>query len=170
MFKKTATAVAMTALLALQAPVCALATTATMEGMGDAGTVTVSTTYKNTYKLTIPDTIQLNGTTPVTSEVTVSDVFVESGKGVALSMTSANGQDNQGKYSLSTSDGSTVKYSIANKKGTDIVNGSTIVTVTASSISDGFNDATTDLVFSLAGNATSAGTYSDTLTFTASLV
>ena len=115
------------------------------------------------YTVVIPETVTL-GNTEVTEQIKIygatanDNVVIGKTQKVNVALTeSANG------FKVKTADGDEVAYTVNDKNAVD-----DLTTVAECTAADGKKD--TDITFTKTGTAAYAGTYSDTLIFTVSLV
>lgn len=127
-------------------------------------TKTTNVTYEVTqsYSWSVPSIITL-GTTEATDTVSASDCILPSG--TKLQITAA-GSGTGGAFTVATDGGQPLAYTITVGSAADaIASGGEVLAVNAGSTS-----GTAPLKFKLADSATMAGTYSGTVTYTASVV
>ena len=121
-------------------------------------TTDVSYDVQPSYTVDIPAAVTL-GDSAVEADITASDVLLESGKQVAVELTSASNTESGSTFNAKNGD-STVAYTIT--ADSTVAVGDTVATFTA--------DGSKTLTFSAADKsaATTAGEHTETLTFTIS--
>ncbi|MBQ8108335.1 MAG: ubiquitin [Ruminococcus sp.] len=122
-----------------------------------AGSTIVSYNVTPTYMVTIPAGVTLSDTATVSKNFEASDVMLESGQKIKVTLNSADHTASGETFHAQTPNGeSTATYTIS-KGGTAVAVGDTVAEFTA--------DGEQALTFSKAEGATYAGTHTETLTF-----
>lgn len=134
-------------------------------GTTTGNTTKVKYSVQDGYTITIPSEFSLETSADVTKEISASNVFIANGKELHVKISGKNCADN--KWYIVDENASTNKfeYTIKNDENADVVNNAVILKVpagTTAGVKESFK-------FKLAGTVTKAGTYSDLLTFTASV-
>ena len=159
--KKIFLALAMTMAIGSVATVFAADTT--KELTNDTGETKVEYTMPQSYTIVIPVDFKLEakGTT-VTREVSARNVFIAYNKKLQVKVNSTNASES--KWYLKETDDNKLEYSIESGD-TTIVKNDVVLEIAAGDT----NGGKSVLEFGLVSDVTKAGTYQDTLTFTAEL-
>ena len=124
-----------------------------------AGSTIVSYDVAPTYMVTIPAGVTLSDTATASKKIEASDVMLESGQKIKVSLTKASNTESGASFSAKTPNGdSTATYTIG--KG-EAATGISVGDVVAEFTKNG----TQSLTFSAAEGATYAGKHTETLTF-----
>ena len=125
----------------------------------ETGSTDVSYIVTPSYTVNIPAGVTLDSDNSVPANIEASNVIIESGKKIKVSLTGASNTDSGSSFSAKTEKGdSTATYTIGKGEATT---GISIGDVVAEFTADG----TQALTFSKAEGATHAGTHTETLTF-----
>ena len=126
----------------------------------ETGSTDVSYIVTPSYTVNIPAGVTLDSENSVPANIEASNVIIESGKKIKVSLTGASNTDSGSSFSAKTEKGdSTATYTIGKGEATT---GISIGDVVAEFTADG----TQALTFSKAEGATHAGRHTETLTFT----
>ena len=158
MKKKTlATLLTLTMLTTAAVPVFAADKT------NDTGSTELTYTVESTFTMTIPADTTLTGGTG-SSTVSVSDAVIPSGQSLNITVSSANYDTSNSKFRLKDQDKDSnyINYTIT-KNDNNITGGDSVLTVAS-----GTETGSANLVYK-ADVTKVAGTYKDTLTFTATV-
>ena len=121
------------------------------------GTMTATYDVQAKYTVTIPAGVTLDSTNAVSKNIEASDVVLESGQKIKVTLTGASNTAEGSSFSAKNDKGdSTATYTIS-KGGTAVAVGDVVAEFT--------EDGTQALTFSKAEGATYAGTHTETLTF-----
>ena len=121
------------------------------------GTMTATYDVTAKYTVTIPAGVALKSDASVSKDITASDVMLESGKKIKVTLNSADHTTSGATFHAQTEKGdSTATYTIS-KGETAVAVGDTVAEFT--------ENGTQSLTFSKAEGATFAGTHTETLTF-----
>lgn len=115
-----------------------------------------STTYAETYVITIPANVSSDSGAAMNINVAASDVLLDPGNELKVTVAASGTMKNEADETT------TLAYSL--KKGDEAVTDAPFLT-----IASGTTEGSADLTVTVDGTPTKAGTYSDTLTFTASV-
>ncbi len=147
------------------------------------GNVTVNYEMTQAYTITIPESIVLSDTAAKTLELSASGVKIPANKALTVTVVSANGYTvtdttNAGNtavaytvktnYKEFTSTGTVKEITLVNNDTVDATKNVALTCITATVIGTAGDSNSATLTFATAGTS-QVGTYSDTLTFTASL-
>ena len=158
--KKLLAAVMALTMVSALAPMSAFAADDTIIKQDTADkTGTMTATYDVTakYTVTIPAGIELKSDASVSKDITASDVVLESGKKIKVTLTKASNTASGSSFSAKNDKGdSTATYTIS-KGETAVAVGDVVAEFT--------ENGTQALTFSKAEGATYAGTHTETLTF-----
>ena len=124
-----------------------------------SGEMTATYDIQAKYTVTIPAGVTLDSTNAVSKNIEASDVILESGQKIKVTLTKASNTANGSSFSAKNDKGdSTATYTIGKGEATTGISvGDTVAEFTA--------DGTQALTFSKAEGATYAGTHTETLTF-----
>lgn len=142
----------------LIAPMSAFADTEVKQDSTDkTGTMTATYDVTAKYTVTIPAGVTLDSTDAVSKNIKASDVMLESGKKIKVTLTEASNTASGSSFSAKNDKGdSTATYTIS-KGETAVAVGDVVAEFT--------ENGTQALTFSKAEGATYAGTHTETLTF-----
>lgn len=138
---------------------------------------TVSYEVKETYTVTIPETVTFtkgeSGVDAQTNQIKASDLMIGFNKTLDVTVSSDNyeagaGESASGSFRMKGSDGTSfLKYKInkTSAMGDEVTNGASVLSVASGTT----EDQTVDLWYTFNDIPTKAGTYTDTLTFTVAL-
>ena len=123
------------------------------------GTMTATYDVQAKYTVTIPAGVTLDSTNAVSKNIEASDVVLESGQKIKVTLTGASNTAEGSSFSAKNDKGdSTATYTIGKGEATSGISvGDTVAEFT--------EDGTQALTFSKAEGATYAGTHTETLTF-----
>ena len=158
--KKLLAAVMALAMVSAIAPMSAFADTEIKQNSTDkTGTMTATYDIQAKYTVTIPAGVTLDSKNAVSKKIEASDVLLESGQKIKVSLTKASNTAEGSSFSAKTDKGdSTATYTIGKGEATSGISvGDTVAEFTA--------EGTQTLTFSKAEGATYAGTHTETLTF-----
>lgn len=164
MMKKKTLATLLTLTMLTTAAVPAFAAGTAFDKDTDKGTTEITYKVDSTYTITIPVDVDLASTTK-TGAVTIADAKIPFGQSLNIKVTSTNYDKENSKFRLK--DGAKenyIDYKI-NDGSNDIANEAIILSAAA-----GTTEKTVNLTFSLVNSEQNiAGSYADTLTFTAAV-
>ncbi len=125
----------------------------------NTGEMTATYDIQAKYTVTIPAGVTLDSKNAVSKKIEASDVLLESGQKIKVSLTKASNTAEGSSFSAKTDKGdSTATYTIGKGEATSGISvGDTVAEFTA--------EGTQTLTFSKAEGATYAGTHTETLTF-----
>ena len=162
--RKLLAAVMALAMVSAIAPMSAFAVDDTVikqDSTTKSGTMTATYDVTAKYTVTIPAGVTLDSTNAVSKKIEASDVMLESGKKIKVTLNSADHTTSGATFHAQTDKGdSTATYTIS-KGETAVAVGDTVAEFTG--------NGTQALTFSKAEGATYAGAHTETLTFTVSL-
>lgn len=133
------------------------------------GDIEVIYTVEDSYVISIPETLTLAKGATVKSTISARDVCIEYGTELNVKINGAN-CDNQKRWYIEDEEHAQNRFEYmistkyANPSG-DVLNGDAVLTVPAGNTEGG----TADLYFELKDDVNKSGTYSDVLTFSASI-
>ena len=158
--KKLLAAVMALTMVSAVAPMSAFADTEVKQNSTEqSGEMKATYEVEAKYTVTIPAGVTLDSKNSVSKKIEASDVLLESGQKIKVSLTKASNTPEGSSFSAKTDKGdSTATYTIGKGEATSGISvGDTVAEFTA--------EGTQTLTFSKAEGATYAGTHTETLTF-----
>ena len=158
--KKLLAAVMALTMVSAVAPMSAFADTEVKQNSTEqSGEMKATYEVEAKYTVTIPAGVTLDSKNSVSKKIEASDVLLESGQKIKVSLTKASNTPEGSSFSAKTDEGdSTATYTIGKGEATSGISvGDTVAEFTA--------EGTQTLTFSKAEGATYAGTHTETLTF-----
>lgn len=136
---------------------------ATLDMDTTSGTMDVTYGVESGYTVTIPGDLALTDATAKTANVSASNVMIEAGEILKVTISSTNYANNNWNLVAEGAAANKLPYTIK-ADGVSVANGGTIL-----SVADGIGSDESVLSFQLVDLPTRAGQYKDTLTFTVSV-
>ena len=164
--KKLLAAVMALSMVSAVAPMSAFAEdTVITNGTAKPWTANMTATYDvdATYTVTIPASVALSASADVTSNITASNVLLEKGKNITVTLTRGSNTESGETFHAKMAD-STANYTISAGEGeglTPVAVGNTVATFAAGTVLQ-----SKTLTFSKASGWSKAGEHTETLTFT----